>query len=146
MSGPFRTALEVFRIRNYRLFWFGGLISNIGRWFQTVAVPIVVFDLTGSAAWVGLAGFAQIMKGLEQFDDDLLTVDWAIDNIVIAGSPATVTEQLLAVREEVGPFGTIVLTGLDWDEPAVWKRSMELMANEVMPKLRAATGSAAAAE
>lgn len=61
MSGPFREALEVFRIRNYRLFWFGGLISNIGRWFQTVAVPIVVFDLTGSAAWVGLAGFAQIM-------------------------------------------------------------------------------------
>jgi len=61
VTGSFRAALEVFRIRNYRLFWFGGLISNIGRWFQTVAVPIVVFDLTGSAAWVGLAGFAQIM-------------------------------------------------------------------------------------
>lgn len=61
MSGAFRETLQVFRLRNYRLFWFGGLISNIGRWFQTVAVPIVVFDLTGSAAWVGLAGFAQIM-------------------------------------------------------------------------------------
>lgn len=61
MRGAFRETLQVFRIRNYRLFWVGGLISNIGRWFQTVAVPIVVFDLTGSAAWVGLAGFAQIM-------------------------------------------------------------------------------------
>ena len=51
----------MFGVRNYRLFWFGGLLSNTGRWFQTVAVPVVVFDLTGSAGWVGLAGFAQIM-------------------------------------------------------------------------------------
>jgi alkanesulfonate monooxygenase SsuD/methylene tetrahydromethanopterin reductase-like flavin-dependent oxidoreductase (luciferase family) len=91
------------------------------------------------------AGFAQIMKGLEQFSDDELTVDWAIDNIVIAGSPATVTEKLLAVREQVGPFGTLVLTGLDWDDKALWKRSMELMASEVMPRLNRSTGGAIAA-
>ena len=84
------------------------------------------------------AGFSQIMKGLEQFDDEQLTVDWAIDNIVVAGSPATVAEKLLAVREQVGPFGTMVLTGLDWDDKALWQRSMALMANEVMP--RAAPG------
>ena len=64
-------------------------------------------------------------------------MDWAIDNIVIAGSPATVAEKLLAVREQIGPFGTIVLTGLDWDDKALWKRSMALMAKEVMPSLRA---------
>jgi alkanesulfonate monooxygenase SsuD/methylene tetrahydromethanopterin reductase-like flavin-dependent oxidoreductase (luciferase family) len=92
------------------------------------------------------AGFSQIMKGLEQFDDDKLTVDWAIDNIVIAGSPRTVTEELLKVREQIGPFGTIVLTGLDWDDPALWKRSMALMASEVMPALRQATGAAIAAK
>jgi alkanesulfonate monooxygenase SsuD/methylene tetrahydromethanopterin reductase-like flavin-dependent oxidoreductase (luciferase family) len=92
------------------------------------------------------AGFSQIMKGLEQFGDDQLTVDWAIDNIVIAGSPATVAEKLLAVREEIGPFGTLVLTGLDWDDKAFWKRSMELMANEVMPALRRELGTAIAAK
>ena len=75
---------------------------------------------------------------LFQFDDALLTPQWAIDNIVIAGSPETVAAEILAVREQVGPFGTIVLTGLDWDEPAIWKRSMALMVNEVMPRLRAA--------
>jgi alkanesulfonate monooxygenase SsuD/methylene tetrahydromethanopterin reductase-like flavin-dependent oxidoreductase (luciferase family) len=85
------------------------------------------------------------MKGVEKFDDEKLTVDWAIDNIVIAGSPATVAEKLLAVRDQIGPFGTIVLTGLDWDDKRLWKRSMELMANEVMPKLRQATGGAAIA-
>ncbi|MEM9202615.1 MAG: MFS transporter [Actinomycetota bacterium] len=60
-GGGLRSSFSVFRIRNYRLFWFGGLTSNIGRWFQTIAIPIVVFDLTGSAGWVGFAGFAQIM-------------------------------------------------------------------------------------
>jgi alkanesulfonate monooxygenase SsuD/methylene tetrahydromethanopterin reductase-like flavin-dependent oxidoreductase (luciferase family) len=92
------------------------------------------------------AGFAQIMKGLDKFDDEQLTVDWAIDNIVIGGSPSTVAERLLEVRDQIGPFGTIVLTGLDWDDKALWKRSMELMANEVMPKLRDATGTAIAAK
>jgi alkanesulfonate monooxygenase SsuD/methylene tetrahydromethanopterin reductase-like flavin-dependent oxidoreductase (luciferase family) len=92
------------------------------------------------------AGFAQIMKGLEQFPDHELTVDWAIENIVIAGSPATVAEKLLTVREQVGPFGTLVLTGLDWDHKALWQRSMQLMASEVMPMLRQATSAPIAAK
>ena len=39
------------------------------------------------------AGFSQVMKGLEKFPDEELTPDWAIDNIVIAGSPNTVAEK-----------------------------------------------------
>lgn len=48
------------RERNYRLFWVGGLISNTGRWFQSVAIPAVIWQLTESAAWVGLAGFSRM--------------------------------------------------------------------------------------
>lgn len=46
--------------RNFRLFWFGGLISNTGRWFQSVAIPAIVWQLTESPGWVGLAGFASM--------------------------------------------------------------------------------------
>lgn len=54
--GPF----AAFGFRNFRVVWIGAVISNIGRWFQSVAIPLVIYDLTdGSAAWVGLAGFAQ---------------------------------------------------------------------------------------
>ena len=49
------------RVRNFRLFWMSGIISNTGRWFQAVAVPIIVLDITGSAGWVGIAGFAQLL-------------------------------------------------------------------------------------
>ena len=61
MSEGFRRTFAVFGIRNYRLFWSGGVVSNTGRWCQAVAIPIVIWDLTESAGWVGLAGFAQIM-------------------------------------------------------------------------------------
>jgi MFS family permease len=47
--------------RNYRLFWIGGLISNAGRFFQVLAIPVIIWQLTESAGWVGLAGFAQVL-------------------------------------------------------------------------------------
>lgn len=46
--------------RNFRLFWIGGLISNTGRWFQSVAIPAIIWELTESAAWVGFAGFSRM--------------------------------------------------------------------------------------
>jgi len=44
----------------------------------------------------------------------------------------------VAFRERVGPFGTLLVTGLDWGGPnAAWEReSMRLLAQEVMPKFR----------
>ena len=51
------------------------------------------------------------------------------------------TEQLLAFREEVGEFGELVYAGLDWVDPGLARRSMELMAQKVMPDVNAALGS-----
>jgi hypothetical protein len=47
--------------------------------------------------------------------------------------PADRLDQLVALRDEV--FGTLLMAGHDWDEPALWRRSMELLATDVMPKL-----------
>src|SRR5919206_64582 len=41
--------------RNYRLFFFGDLISYIGSWMQTMAEAWVVWSLTKSGAAVGRA-------------------------------------------------------------------------------------------
>jgi MFS family permease len=53
--------MAVFRERNYRLFWFGGAISNSGRWMQAIALPFILHELTDSGTWVGLGGFASII-------------------------------------------------------------------------------------
>jgi len=55
---------------------------------------------------------------------------------VIHGSPTRVLDQLAALVDEVGAFGTLLLTHKEWDKPALHQRSMALLAEQVMPKLR----------
>jgi MFS family permease len=55
---PLPVALRALRARNYRLFISGQLVSLIGTWMQTVAQSWLVYRLTGSAAMLGLIGFA----------------------------------------------------------------------------------------
>ena len=54
-----QAAFASFRYRSFRYFWFGGLVANAARFFQYVALPAVMWDLTHSPGWVGFAGFAQ---------------------------------------------------------------------------------------
>ncbi len=50
--------LRAFRHRNYRLFFFGQLVSLIGTWMQTIAQSWLVYRLTDSEILLGLVGFA----------------------------------------------------------------------------------------
>src|SRR5437667_1628789 len=52
------TSLRAFRHRNFRLFFAGQLTSLVGTWMQTVAQSWLAYRLTGSAALLGLVGFA----------------------------------------------------------------------------------------
>jgi hypothetical protein len=49
-----------------------------------------------------------------------------------------VVDELLAVREQTGDFGEIVYAAADWVDPGLTKRSMQLMAEQVMPRINAA--------
>jgi alkanesulfonate monooxygenase SsuD/methylene tetrahydromethanopterin reductase-like flavin-dependent oxidoreductase (luciferase family) len=79
-------------------------------------------------------------------DPAALTYEALRDNFTIHGSPATVAEKILAFRDDIGDFGTLVLTSQDWTDADAMKRSMKLLAEEVMPKVNAAIGSRQAAE
>jgi MFS family permease len=50
--------------RNYRLFWTGAFLSNIGTWMQTVAQSLLVFQLTRSGTWLGADSFMATVPGL----------------------------------------------------------------------------------
>lgn len=84
--------------------------------------------------------FAHARKALYMLKPDLetpdedLTVDMVKRALVIAGSPGRVLDQLVALRDEAGPFGTLLVAGHDWDRPRLWRRSMELLATEVVPR------------
>jgi MFS family permease len=46
------------RHRDFRLFWTGNFLSNIGTWMQNIAQGWLVLKLTNSAFWLGMVGFA----------------------------------------------------------------------------------------
>jgi alkanesulfonate monooxygenase SsuD/methylene tetrahydromethanopterin reductase-like flavin-dependent oxidoreductase (luciferase family) len=72
--------------------------------------------------------------------DESLTADTMTPKLVIAGTVNSVVDQILAFREKVGDFGTLFYPCHDWMDPALGKRSMQLMAEEVMPRVNAAIG------
>ncbi len=81
----------------------------------------------------------------ERFEqpDEEITSDWILDHCVMHGTVNKVVDQILAMREETGPFGEIVYAGMDFVDEKLAKRSMELMATEVMPRVNAALGETA---
>ncbi len=60
MRGTFRSL----RVRNYRIYATGALISNIGTWLQTTAQAWLVLVLTGSGAALGAAVALQMLPSL----------------------------------------------------------------------------------
>jgi alkanesulfonate monooxygenase SsuD/methylene tetrahydromethanopterin reductase-like flavin-dependent oxidoreductase (luciferase family) len=88
-----------------------------------------------------MAGRAEAFKEHRDTPDEAVTVDGVASKLVIWGSPKKVTEDLLAFREEVGDFGTLLYAGKDWLDPELGRLSMVLMAEKVMPALNAAIGA-----
>ena len=81
-----------------------------------------------------------IFKKHQDEDDSHVTLDRLLDDLVISGTVNEVVDQILALRENAGPFGEIVYAGMDLVDPALGRRSMELMAHEVMPRVNQALG------
>ena len=81
------------------------------------------------------AGALDVMRDYPGQPDSELSTRRCVERLVIAGTPQTVADRILALRNEVGAFGTLLYTGHDWIDPALARRSMELMANEVLPRI-----------
>ena len=85
-------------------------------------------------------------KANPDMPDEAVTYDYIFDNIVIRGTVNAVVDRILEMHEAVGGFGTLLYCGKDWTDPALGRRSMELMGEKVMPAVNAALGRRVAAE
>lgn len=83
-------------------------------------------------------GRANLFKTDPNMPDDALNEETIVDQLVLRGTVNQVVDQILAFRETVGPFGTLLYAGHDWQDKTLARRSMELMATEVMPRVNAA--------
>jgi alkanesulfonate monooxygenase SsuD/methylene tetrahydromethanopterin reductase-like flavin-dependent oxidoreductase (luciferase family) len=67
--------------------------------------------------------------------DDTVTLDRVLDDLVIWGTPDKVADELLAFGDKIGSFGTLLYAGKDWIDPALARRSMVLLAEQVRPRI-----------
>jgi MFS family permease len=97
------------RSRDYRLLWFGQLISTTGRQITLVALPFQVFQLTGSALAVGLIGLAEL-------------VPLILFSIVGGAVADRVDRRKLLLATEVGLAATsgMLLAGAALGQPPLW--------------------------
>lgn len=138
----------------------GGRPCDLGKW--RVAKSIFVADDLNTARDYALdaagpyvyyykqlltklmkGGRSNLFKEDQSMPDDAVTLDYVVDRLVIWGTPDKVSDELLSFRETVGPFGTLLYAGHDWKDPALARRSMELMAEKVQPAVEAAERSRA---
>lgn len=54
---------------------------------------------------------------------------------VISGTPDDVAAAIVRLARATGGFGTILYAGIDWRDAVLARRSLELMAREVMPRV-----------
>jgi len=95
---------------------------------------------------LGIAGRLGVFKTHRDQDEREITDDYVVGRLVICGTVNNLVDQILALREDAGEFGELVYASMDWVDPALGKRSMELMATEVMPRVNQAIGTAAPAD
>src|SRR6478735_9428264 len=55
---------QALAVRNYRLYWLGGLVSNTGTWMQRVAQDWLVLELTHSGTALGITTALQFLPFL----------------------------------------------------------------------------------
>lgn len=67
--------------------------------------------------------------------DEFLGVAQALEDCAIVGTSKQVLDRLVAIVDQTGPFGNLIMVGHDWDQSTLWQSSMERLANKVLPKL-----------
>jgi alkanesulfonate monooxygenase SsuD/methylene tetrahydromethanopterin reductase-like flavin-dependent oxidoreductase (luciferase family) len=103
--------------------------------------PIVVTAVTPFSQGItklSRGGRVELFKQRREQPDAEVTLDSVCDNLVTYGSPNKVIDEILAFRETVGDFGTLLYAGKDWTDRDLGRRSMSLLAEKVLPAVNAA--------
>ena len=80
-------------------------------------------------------GFGELLKTDPAMPNEALTLDYLAEHLWVVGSPATVTDKLQTLQRASGGFGVLVATSYDATvERAAWRRSLALLAQDVLPR------------
>jgi alkanesulfonate monooxygenase SsuD/methylene tetrahydromethanopterin reductase-like flavin-dependent oxidoreductase (luciferase family) len=80
--------------------------------------------------------FQSLQQGPLPLLNEFLEVPAAIEDCAIVGAADTVLARLVELVDELGPFGTLVMVGHDWDESGLSQESMRRLAQDILPQLK----------
>ena len=89
-----------------------------------------------------LAGMFDLFKTSPDIPDEDVTLEYLCDEVWIVGSPDEVERRLRALYDEVGGFGVLLAMAHEWEPLDGWKRSVNLLSQEVLPRLKDLTPAA----
>jgi MFS family permease len=113
------SAREVLGDANFTVYFIASLVSNSGTFMQTIGVPFVLYDLTGSNTWVGASVFAGLVPSLLVGPIAGILADRVSRRIVLlwangVQAVAAVVLWLLAIHDALTPWrvvGILVVAG-----------------------------------
>jgi MFS family permease len=95
-SSGLQQMLRALRHRNYRLFFAGQGVSLIGTWMQRIALNWLVYELTHSAAMLGIVGFAgQIPTFLLGPLAGVLSDRWNLHRVIVITQVLALVQALI---------------------------------------------------
>ncbi len=128
-----------------------GLTPDRSRW--RIARTMYVADTTAAARQEAANGsigrdftdyFFRLLPLAKMFDlfktspdmpDEDVTLDYLMDEVWIVGDPDEVERRIRDLHARVGGFGVLLAMAHEWIPQDGWKRSLDLLATQVMPRL-----------
>lgn len=114
--------------------WEKSVNGAMGRMFREYFIPLMTWYKTDR---YGIEYFA----AHDGMTIPEITTEYCAENNWLIGSPDTVVRRIEQMYDEVEGFGTLILHGFDYaDDPETWRRSLELLGTEVLPRVKHLTG------
>jgi MFS family permease len=146
-----RTFSSIRKHRNYRLYFFGQIVSVSGTWMQDTALPWLVLGLTHSPVYVGLLVFARyapfMLFGLhsgvlaDRLDNRRTVIVTQTSSLLVASALATIA---LSGVSEVWPYFVLAFFGgsaLVFDAPNRHALTFQLVGRDELPNAVALNSS-----
>ncbi len=106
-------------------------------WKLAVEGPMARMTREYSMTVVKAFGALPFLKHDPSIPDSDVTVEYLARNSWLIGSPETVARKIEELHNQVGGFGVLLALAFDYaDQPQAWRRSLELLAGEVQPRIR----------
>jgi alkanesulfonate monooxygenase SsuD/methylene tetrahydromethanopterin reductase-like flavin-dependent oxidoreductase (luciferase family) len=83
---------------------------------------------------LAMTNMTSLVKHDPSLPDSAVTMEYALKQLCIIGTPETAKRRIEELWETTGGFGTLLMIAHDWDDKARWHKSMDLL-TQLQPKL-----------